>query len=221
MDHPKGYKAIILDLDGTLLNTLDDLAGSHNRVLVRHGFPTHPVDAYRYFVGDGAAKCMTRALPEDSRDGETVRLCLAECRADYARNWNIETRPYEGIAEMLDTLSARGIKLAVVSNKPQADTDRCMAEFLSSWRFEMVLGQRESLPPKPDPTGALEVATKLAVAPEKFLFLGDTSVDMQTAVSAGMFPVGALWGFRTVEELRESGAGEVIERPIDLVALLG
>ncbi len=214
------YRAIILDLDGTLLDTLEDLATSYNRTLSRHGFPTHAVDAYRYFVGDGAAVCMERALPEGSRDADTVRSCLGTLREENTRNWKVTTRPYDGVPEMLDALVTRRLKLAALSNKTQAETEACVEEFLADWQFEMVAGIMESRPRKPDPSGALEIAARLAVDPGEFLFLGDTATDMQTAVAAKMFPVGALWGFRTSEELLANGARAVIERGTDMIGLL-
>ena len=214
------YQAVIFDLDGTLLDTLEDLADSYNHALTKYGFPTHTTDAYRYFVGDGAVACATRALPEKNRDDETVWACLAAFREYYARNWRNKTRPYDGVPEMLDALTVRGLKLAVLSNKTQEATERCVKGLLPDWRFDMIVGHRESLPRKPDPSGALEISAELDVAPAEFLFLGDTSVDMRTAVAAGMFPVGALWGFRTEQELLESGARVVIERGIDITNLL-
>lgn len=214
------YRAVIFDLDGTLLNTLDDLGNAMNRTLEQEGFPTHPLDAYRYFVGNGALKLVTRALPEAHRDQVTIQRCLKVFRADYQHHWNVDTRPYEGIPDMLDALVARHIKMAVLSNKPDDDAKRCVSELLSGWRFELVLGQREGLPPKPDPSGADEIAKHLQLSPEDFLYVGDTSVDMHTAVAAHMFPVGVLWGFRPRQELEESGAQALLTRPLEILQLL-
>lgn len=213
-------RAIVFDLDGTLLNTLEDLCNAVNRVLRTHGFPLHPVDAYRYFVGDGVRVLFERALPEAHRDEETLRTCIAEFREDYAVHWNVATRPYQGIAELLDGLTARGIPMAVLSNKPHDTTVKCITGLLGAWRFHPVFGQREGIPKKPDPAGALEIAQVLALRPETFLYVGDTGTDMLTAAAAGMQPVGALWGFRPERELREHGARVCVPAPPDILTLL-
>jgi phosphoglycolate phosphatase len=215
------YQAVLFDLDGTLLDTLADLGNAMNRVLAGRGFPTHPLDAYRYFVGEGARILVTRALPADRRDEATIESCLAAFAADYDQNWQVETQPYPGVAELLDALIARGLKLAVLSNKPHEFTVRCVSQLLPHWTFDAVLGQREGVPRKPDPAGAFEIAAQLKIPPANFLYLGDTFVDMETARAAGMFPVGVLWGFRPAEELQESGAQALIARPGELVGLLG
>jgi len=217
----KPYQAVLFDLDGTLLNTLDDLANTTNRVLASMGFPTHPLDAYRYFVGEGAAKLVRRALPpEKRRDDQCVQSCLKAFYEDYDLNWNVSTHPYNGVPEMLDGLSARNIKLAVLSNKPDDFTQRCVGEFLSKWRFEVVFGSREDVPRKPDPIGAFEVATFLNLVPSEFIYVGDTAIDMQTANAAGMFAVGVEWGFRPVEELKAAGAQMIIAHPSAILNIL-
>ena len=214
------YKAILFDLDGTLLDTLEDLGNSVNSVLARRDLPTHALDEYRYFVGDGTAMLITRALPQGKRNDETVRACLEELREAYGRNWNVNTRPYEGIPEMLDALTEHGLKMAVLSNKQHEFTRLCVADLLSNWTFDVVFGQRDEVRRKPDPTGALEVAERLNLPPADFLYLGDSAVDMKTATAAGMFPVGVLWGFRPAEELKEVGARALIERPLEILDLL-
>lgn len=214
------YRAIIFDLDGTLLNTLDDLGNAMNRTLEQEGFPTHPIDAYRYFVGNGALKLVMRALPETHRTPETLQRCLTIFRADYQQHCNVHTKPYEGVSEMLDALVARDIKIAVLSNKPDAEAKRCVAELLPRWRFEIVLGQRGGIPHKPDPIGAREIANYLQLSPEACLYVGDTSVDMQTAIAAHMFPIGVLWGFRPRQELEESGAQTLVTHPQEIVQFL-
>ncbi len=215
-----GYKGVIFDLDGTLLDTLEDLAGSVNRVLQDKGLPTHPTEAYRYFVGSGAAKVVSRALPPDKRT-ELAADCLEAFLEEYSRNWNIKTRPYSGVSELLDALTAKHMEMAVLTNKPQHFAELCIQEFLSSWKFTVILGQRDGFPLKPDPAGSREIARRLDIPPKEFLYLGDSGTDMKTAVSANMFPVGALWGFRSEKELRESGAAEVISRPTDLLKFIG
>jgi phosphoglycolate phosphatase len=214
------HRAILFDLDGTLLNTLEDIGNAVNRTLSAQGFPTHVIDAYRFFVGDGEVRLVTRALPEDRRDDETIRSCLEAYRADYNRNWDVKTKPYDGVAEMLDALTARGLKRAVLSNKPHELTQRCVTTLLPNWGFDVILGQRDGVPLKPDPTAALEVVHTLDIPPADFLCLGDTAVDIQMAITAGMLPVGVLWGFRTEEELRTSGAEVLIERPLEILEIL-
>ncbi len=214
------YKAIIFDLDGTLLDTLEDLGDAVNRVLTAKGFPTHKIDAYRYFIGDGEAMLITRALPEEKRSDELVSICLEEYRQDYSRNWNVNTRPYDGVAEMLDALVSHGFKLAILSNKPHEFTKLCVSGLLSKWTFDAVFGQREPIPRKPDPAGALKIAGELKIPPSEFLYLGDTAVDMKTAIAANMFPVGVLWGFRSAEELQQSGAQVLLKRPMDIMNIL-
>jgi len=213
-------RAILFDLDGTLLDTVEDMGNALNRVLSAQGFPIHPIEAYRYFIGDGAVMLVTRALPEDRRDDETVRSCLKAYLGDYAQSWKVKTKPYDGIAEMLDALSARGLKLVVLSNKPHEFTRRSVLDLLPRWSFDVVIGQRDGVPLKPDPSAALEIAHTLGIPPTDFLYLGDGAGDMQTAVGAGMFPVGATWGYHTAEELQASGARVLIERPLEVLGLL-
>ncbi len=214
------FDAVLFDLDGTLLDTLDDIADASNAVLVRHGFPAHPVSSYRYFVGEGARSLIVRTLPESARGDETVRRLYEEFRAEYAKNWNAKTRPYRGVPELLDALVERGVKIAVLSNKPDDFTQRCVGELLGAWAFDAVLGLHDGVPAKPDPTGAIGLARTLRVSPARILYVGDSSIDMETALAAGMYPVGALWGFRPREELESSGARAVIDKPQELLALL-
>jgi phosphoglycolate phosphatase len=215
------YKAILFDLDGTLLNTLEDLADAVNRVLDQRGFPMHPLDAYRYFVGDGSLLLVKRALPVSNRDdAELVASCLAAFLDEYGRNWMVKTRPYDGVATLLDALTERGLKMVVLSNKKDEITKKTVSLFLSKWRFDAVVGQREEVPTKPDPAGAIEIVKLLGIVPGEFVYVGDTAVDMKTAVAAGMLPVGALWGFRNRKELLEGGACALISRPVGLLEVL-
>ncbi len=214
------FKAVIFDLDGTLLDTLEDIADAANSMLLKKGFPIHSVDDYRYFVGDGIHILMTRVLPEEERDADTIGECVKSFRDEYSHNWNAKSRHYKGIPEMLDEMTERGLKLAVLSNKPDDFAKKCVSELFRKWHFEVVLGYHSQIPPKPDPGGAIQIAEQMDVPPEQILYLGDTDIDMKTAVAAGMFPVGALWGFRSLEELKNNGAKEVIDRPQDILGLL-
>ena len=214
------HKAVIFDLDGTLLDTLEDLADSVNRTLADRGFPTHPLKVFRGFVGNGAAVLVSRALPPEKRTKELEADCLEAFLNEYRRNWNKKTRPYHGVPELLDALTAKEIPMAIFTNKLHDFAERCIQEFLPRWRFEAVFGQREGHPMKPDPAVPLEIAERLGIPPEFFLYLGDSDTDMKTAVNAHMLPVGALWGFRSEKELRESGAAEVITEPTDLLKFM-
>jgi phosphoglycolate phosphatase len=213
-------RAVLFDLDGTLLDTLADLAHATNAVLEQAGFPTHPVDAYRRFIGEGVVVLFRRSLPVEARRDELIARCVEEFGREYGRSWNVRTRPYEGIPELLDELTVRGIALALLSNKPDAFTHRCAEEYLARWPFRAVIGNRPDLPRKPDPAGAREVARLLDLPADGFLYLGDSSIDMKTARAAGMRAIGAAWGFRTRDELWSSGAEAVIERPAALLDLL-
>lgn len=213
-------KAVLFDLDGTLLDTLEDIANACNAALTRHGFPAHPASAYRYFVGDGVQMLILRVVPADHHDAKTLADVATAYREEYHRHWNTTTRPYEGIPELLDELTQRRIALAVLSNKPDDFTRRCVSEMLSRWSFSRVLGASKAYPPKPDPAAALHVAAGLNLPVEEVIYLGDTATDMKTATAAGMLPVGALWGFRTAEELKQSGARHLVEHPQELLKLL-
>jgi phosphoglycolate phosphatase len=214
------YEAILFDLDGTLIDTVDDIGDAANRVLSNRGFPMHPISTYYQFIGEGVKVLFTRALPQAKRNEDLIDTCLKEFVEDYGRNYNVKSKPYDGIAEMLDALNERNLKRAILSNKPDPLTRDCVASLLSNWDFDVVFGQRASVPRKPDPQGALEIAEKLTISPSNFIYLGDTAIDMKTAVSAGMFPVGVAWGFRPVKELKENGASAIIEKPIQLLDLI-
>ncbi len=214
------FEAVIFDLDGTLLDTLEDLAHSMNRVLERHGFPIHPVESYRYFVGDGARVLAQRVLPEDFKDKDLFERILKNFLEDYSRNWAENTRPYPGIEDMLRAIQERGLKMAVLSNKPHDFTRLCVERFLGKWNFQKVMGERPGIPRKPDPTGAKRILDELDVSPQSCLYLGDTSIDMKTANAAYCFPVGCLWGFRDRKELEEAGAKRLIANPLDLLEII-
>jgi len=214
------YRAVLFDLDGTLLDTLDDLAGAANAVLATLGCPPHDCDAYRYFVGNGTAEMMRRALPEARRDAETVRPAVQRMRRAYAQRIEETTRPYEGVPEMLEALAALAVRMAVLTNKPSASARHLVSRMLSPWRFEVVRGARDGVPLKPDPIAAFQIAAEMGLPPGAFLYLGDSDTDMQTARAAGMFAVGALWGFRTEQELRCAGAQALVRHPTELLDLL-
>jgi phosphoglycolate phosphatase len=213
------YRAVLFDLDGTLLNTLQDIAESANSALIKAGFTAHPVDDYRYFVGEGMRTLALKALPENARHPETVEKVMHLFEDEYEQRWDKNTAVYAGIPALLDSLTAGNIKKAVFSNKPQRYTTASVDKYLANWHFDVVLGASEDIPRKPDPRGALLIASKLGIPPKQFVYLGDTSLDMQTAVAAAMYPVGALWGFRPSDEIISGGAKKLIAKPIELMQL--
>ena len=214
------FHAVVFDLDGTLLDTLSDIAAAANEVLVQHDAQPLPVNNYRHLVGDGVVSLFARAFSSESDDDPRIADCAMQFREAYGRTWNQQTQPYAGIIELLEMLSSQGIVTAVLSNKPHEFTKRCVGEFLGHHLFGSVLGQREGVPRKPHPAGAVEVAEQLGVPCQQCAYLGDTSTDMQTARAAGMFAVGVSWGFRPRQELVESGASRVIDDPLEFLELL-
>ena len=214
------FKAILFDLDGTLLDTLADIASAMNAVLARFGFPTHQLEPYKYFVGDGVENLVKRTLPKDRLDERTIAECFAAAKEEYHNHWNQTTKPYPGAVEMLSALDELDLKKVILSNKPDKFTKLTVTEFLGEFSFDIVRGVKDSVLPKPDPAAALQITKELNIPPSQFLYLGDTDTDMQTAVAAGMFGVGALWGFRTADELKQNGAKVLLQKPQDLLKLL-
>jgi phosphoglycolate phosphatase len=210
-------QAVLFDLDGTLLDTLEDLADATNAALAELGLPENPVELYKQFVGDGMENLVRRAMRQEQPDEALLARGIELVRQEYAVRWAVKTHPYPGIPELLDGLSRRGIPRAVLSNKPDEFTRLCVAQLLSAWHFDVVQGATPELPRKPDPRGALTIAEKMGIAPGKVLYLGDTNTDMRTAVAAGMFPLGALWGFRTADELLAAGAAALVKNPTEVL----
>lgn len=212
------YKAVIFDLDGTLVDSLADLSDSVNLMLESYGFPTHEVEKYRYFVGNGSKKLMERTLPRDkAASAEFVEEALAKYKAIYKEHLLEKTRPYNGVRELLAELKSRGIPLAVCTNKHNDAALTIVKILFAPGTFEEVLGDRPGFPKKPNPATPLEIASHLGVKPDEVAYLGDTSVDMETAVHAGFLPVGVLWGFRPEEELVKSGAKVLLKAPLELL----
>lgn len=210
--------AIIFDLDGTLINSLDDIAAAANHALATLGQPTHTVEEYRYKVGYGADVLFQKALPADAQ--HLVPGALVRFKAYYAEHMDDHTRLYDGVGDMLDALQRRGIPLAVLSNKPHAATVAIVKKMLGRWQFAAVAGHRENVPKKPAPEPALALAAELQVEPRRVYFVGDAEPDMQTAAAAGMNAVGALWGFRSREELIHHGAKHLIAHPLELLDVI-
>ena len=212
------YKAVIFDLDGTLVDSLADLSDSVNLMLKSYGFPTHEMEQYRYFVGNGSKKLMERTLPRDkAASAEFVEEALVKYKAIYKERLLEKTRPYNGVRELLAELKSRGIPLAVCTNKHNDAALTIVKILFAPGTFEEVLGDRPGFPKKPNPATPLEIASHLGVKPDEVAYLGDTSVDMETAVHAGFLPVGVLWGFRPEEELVKSGAKVLLKAPLELL----
>lgn len=215
------YQAICFDLDGTLLDTIEDLADSMNYVLSQLGFSGHLIKQYKHYVGDGLDELAKRALPAEHRDEEMIATCVQAMRAHYQKHWADKTRPYSGVPQLLDALTALHIPMAVLSNKADDFTKLMVKEFFGKWSFAAVNGLRQGIAKKPDPTGALEIARLLKIEPAHWLYVGDTRTDMLTGARAGMFTVGVRWGFRDEQELISSGAKVIISRPAEILELLG
>lgn len=214
------FGGVIFDMDGTLLDTIEDLASCMNRVLERYGYPAHPVDSYRYFVGEGMEMLVRRALPDGRDDRETVARCLADMHKEYGSGWACCSKLYPGIGELLDFLEDNRIPKAVLSNKPDGFTKDMAEALLGQWTFFEIRGERPPTPRKPDPASALEIAAGMGVPPQRVLYLGDSGIDMQTAARAGMYPVGALWGFRSADELKLNGARALVKTPGEVISII-
>ena len=213
-------KLVIFDLDGTLLNTIADLAAATNQALQQEGFPTHETDAYRFFVGNGINKLFERALPEQERTEENI-VKIRSLFIPYYDVHNADlSRPYPGIPELLAALQQKGIMLAVASNKYQAATRKLIAHYFPQISFVEVLGQREGIPAKPDPSIVNDILAKAGVKREEVLYVGDSNVDMQTAHNAGVTAVGVAWGFRPRTELEALHPAHIIEKAEELLLLL-
>ena len=212
-------KACIFDLDGTLADTLESMAYVTNEIMQKYGLKTLPTDNFRYYSGEGADMLMRRAL-KDAGDKELIHYEEGRrlYREMFAADPMYKVVPYEGMPETLKELKKRGIRLAVCSNKPHPAAVKVIAQLYGD-DFDMVLGQSDAIRRKPAPDGPLMIAGKFGVRPEECMYVGDTSTDMKTGKAAGMFTVGALWGFRDREELNANGADLVAEHPTDLVKI--
>jgi phosphoglycolate phosphatase len=208
---------VIFDLDGTLVDTLADIADALNHVLEARGLPGHGLPDYRRMIGAGVELLIERAVPaSEHRHSAAI---IVEYRARYAQHMLDRSTPYPGIADLLAQLRARGVPLSVLSNKPDPATRQMIATLFPEVPFVDVVGQRPGRPRKPDPSVALELAARMKVSPERCTFVGDTDFDMQTACAAGMFAVGVTWGFRDGAELLQHGARALIDRPAELLEL--
>jgi len=210
----------IFDLDGTLIDSLGDLADAMNAVLERRGYPVHPQDSYRHFVGDGIEMLVRRALPPEIVTEPNVAEYVALLREDYSTRWLATTRPFTHIPELLAALRSQRIHTAVLSNKPDSPTRTLVGQLFADHPFVAVRGECIGVPRKPDPTSTLEIISELGVSPQQTVFVGDTPIDMTTGVNAGTLTVGVTWGFREAHELSSAGADHIIQRPLELLRFL-
>lgn len=214
-------KLVIFDLDGTLLNTIADLAHSTNYALEKNGFPTHQLGEYNYFVGNGINKLFERALPE----GEKTEENIAKIRRDFLTHYDVHnadnSRPYEGIPELLQALQEKGLQIAVASNKYQAATTKLVGYFFPNIHFTAVLGQREGVKTKPDPGIVAEIREKAQVDAADTLYIGDSNVDMQTAINSEVDACGVTWGFRPASELESFHPKYIAQKASEILDMLG
>lgn len=210
----------IFDLDGTLLDTVADLANATNQALAQCGYPTHPTDAYYQFVGNGINKLFFRALPEEARTEENVMRIRSLFVPYYNEHNADDSRPYPGVSELLRTLQAQGVQVAVASNKYQQATAKLVGHFFPDIRFAAVYGQREGVAIKPDPAIVADILNDTGISRADTIYIGDSGVDMQTARNAEVESIGVSWGFRSVEELIDNGAEHIVHHAGEIAALI-
>lgn len=213
------YQYVIFDLDGTILNTIDDLAGAGNWVCRNHGWPTHTVEEFKYFVGNGMANLARRFAPEEQRTPEGIAAILEEFMPYYNAHKEDKTAPYPGIRELLGRLKGAGVRMAVLSNKAHSLAPAIIEGYFPGM-FDCVQGAVDGFPTKPDPALLHRLMGELGAAAEDTLFVGDSNVDIRTARNGGLTGCGVLWGFRTRAELEAEGADCIVETPEGLAELI-
>ncbi len=217
----RNLKLVIFDLDGTLLNTISDLAHCTNYALEKSGFPGHPVEAYKHFVGNGINKLFERALPENQKTEQNVAR-IRELFLPYYDQHNMDyTTPYDGISDLLKKLQSKSLMMAIASNKYQKATEKLIEHLFPDITFIAVLGQREGIPVKPDPTIVHDILKIANTLPEETIYIGDSGVDMQTASNCGIVSIGATWGFRSREELETAGANHIVDSVDEILHIIG
>ncbi|MGQ7947647.1 HAD family hydrolase [Flavobacterium sp. WC2509] len=212
------YKAIIFDLDGTLINSLEDIADAMNKVLTDKNYPTHSYESYNYFIGNGLRKLVSRALPESNKNESEIDRCYEAMMTIYGENCIKKTKPYDGIQALLDELGSLNIPISVLSNKSDVLTKR-ITQAIFPDSFEPVIGLTSEEFKKPNPFTAIQISKQLNCTPSEIIFVGDSGIDMQTATQAGMHAVGVSWGYRTKDELLSEGAKLLLNQPSDLMEL--
>lgn len=213
----KVLKGIIFDLDGTLLDSVADIANANNKVLEKHGLPTHSVNDYLGFIGNGARRLVQLALPPELAEKEkAVDAFLEEYKVSYKENIVDESKLFEGIPELLDWLHEEKIPIAINTNKPHDQTLLIASKLLKAFHFDIILGQMDEYPKKPAPAGALHIASKLELDPAEVLFVGDSAVDVKTAQNAGMQLLGVSWGYAKENELEQAGCENIVDSAAEL-----
>ena len=213
------FKGIIFDLDGTLVDSLHDISDAMNTVLESLNYPTHTYETYQYFIGSGLRNLVSKALPSTNNSDEQIEICFESMINEYREICTLKTKPYEGIVELLENLTSQNIKMAVFSNKADELTKKIASEIFPNY-FDTAVGLSTEELKKPNPFEAVEISKNWNLKPEEILFVGDSDIDMQTAVNAKMFPVGVSWGYRTEDELKTSGAKLVINNASELIEIL-
>ncbi len=211
-------KACIFDMDGTTVNTINSIAYFANRALNTYGLPSIETDKYKYMVGNGAATLVRRMVDSVGGNDEQFASVLEMYNTTYDNDFMYLTEPYEGILELLKNLKEKGIKRAIVSNKPHSTAVKVSNELFGDELIDICCGAKEGVPLKPDATAVVNVMKELGVKPEECLYIGDTAVDMMTGKNAGIYTIGVLWGFRTQQELEESGACMITDNPMDILS---
>lgn len=218
------YDAIVFDLDGTLADTLADIAAACNHAITELGHAAIEIPRYRYLAGQGLRYLIEHALAvggEGKGSEEQIEQGMDLFRSYYADHFTDFTQPFDGMGQVLDALALSDIKTAVLSNKPHSATVRVMDDVFSAWSFDVVCGAKDGVALKPDPASAFSVTEQLDVQPARVAYVGDTRVDMETAKAAGFYAIGVTWGFRDEPELRDAGADVIISHPVELLAILG
>ncbi|WP_066164748.1 HAD family hydrolase [Aliarcobacter cryaerophilus] len=211
-------KTVIFDLDGTLLDSIEDIASSMNKVLESLQLPTHKIEDYKHFVGGGVDILVENALSNQSK--EIKDEVIKRFKIEYDGKLHSKTLPYDGIYELLDELKKLDINLAVLSNKPHEFTVSYVNHFFKNYNFKEIHGQKKDIPKKPDPKAALDIVKCLNSSCENTYFIGDTKIDMQTAKNANMTAIGVLWGFRDEKELRDFGADFIVSNPLEILKII-
>lgn len=212
-------KAALFDLDGTLLNTLEDLYLTMTSVLKSGGYPLISHNTVKHFIGNGAREFMRLSLPENARDEENIDKYLLKYHTEYDKFGYMTTKPYDGINEILKILNDNNIPVGIISNKPHKATVNVIKNYFPDIWFKAVMGQTEKFPPKPDPASALYIINKLGFSPSETALIGDGDTDVKTAEKGGFYQAAVLWGYRTKEELAAVGATNFINNPKEILTL--
>lgn len=213
------FKGILFDLDGTIVNSLEDISDAMNAVLQELGHPKHTYSTYQYFIGSGLRNLVAKALPASNNSETEIDQCYTKMLAVYSKNCTQKTKAYSGIFELLNELKSRNIKLSVFSNKADALTKEITNHIFEGY-FDQIIGLTTEKLKKPNPENAIIIRNNWNLNPEEVLFIGDSEIDMQTANNANMYAVGVSWGYRSVDELLADGAQIILNQPADLIPFL-